>query len=339
MTEKHLLPELGDIPVEEVDTRRIDALLLDKKNHGCFRDNGPLSDKTVSEIKGVLNRILRHSKARGYRSVVPESMPVSVRQTPVSVFTEQEQEAIVAAALKEGTPFALSVLLCLYTGIREGEMCALRWSDFDWEEGTVSINKTVYRITDTNADAESARTHVVVATPKSFSSIRTVPLPSEITDFFRERAGGDSDYVATGTEKFMEPRVCRDRFKSFLKRVGVKYRKYHCLRHTYATRCVEKGVDIKTLSENLGHSDVSITLQLYVHPSMELKKQQVNKLPTFIIGCKAHSQAENQDAPVQEAALEECACQDAVLEDSACRGAALEECACQDTAQCNLLYN
>lgn len=281
MVKKHLLPEFGKLAIKDVDTDRMNAFLLGKKEHGGIRGKEALSEKTISEIKGTLNRILRYAKSRNLIDAVPDSMPVSVKQPPIEILTKQEQEAIEAEALSEDTLFGLGVLLCLNTGIREGELCGLQRSDFDWEEETVSISKTVYRIS--NMDDESgSRTRVVIDKPKTICSIRTIPLPSEIVPYLKERAGEASEYVVTGTEKFMEPRVCRDRYARLERRAGVEHHRFHNLRHTYATNCVEDGVNTKILSENLGHSNVNITLQLYVHPSMKTKKAEMNKLKTFM---------------------------------------------------------
>ncbi|MCC8047239.1 MAG: site-specific integrase [Clostridiales bacterium] len=281
MVEKHLLPDFGKLAVKEVDTDRIDAFLLSKKEHGGLKAGEALSEKTISEIKGTLNRVLRYAKSHNIIDAVPDSMPVSIKQPPIIILTKQEQEYIEAEALSEDTNFSLGVLLCLNTGIREGELCGLQWGDFDWNEETISVNKTVYRIS--NMDDESGpKTRVVIDKPKTLCSIRTIPLPSEIVPFLKERAGAASEYVVTGTEKFMEPRVCRDRYARFEKRAGVAHHNFHNLRHTYATNCVENGVNTKILSENLGHSNVNITLQLYVHPSMSAKKAEVNKLKTFV---------------------------------------------------------
>lgn len=281
MLEKHLLPAFGDLDIKDVDTDRIDLFLLDRKNHGGIRDGGPLSDKTISEIKGTLNRVLRYAKSHNMIETVPDSMPVSVKRRPIAVLTKQEQESLEKEALREDTPFSLGVLLCMNTGIRIGELCGLQWADFDWINETISIRRTVSRISVVDGES-SPRTRVVVQSPKTVCSIRTVPIPSNIMPYIRERARAKSVYVAAGGEKFMEPRVCRERYERFERRAGVSHHNFHILRHTYATNCVEQGVNVKVLSENLGHSDVNITLQRYVHPSMDSKRAEVNKLTTFM---------------------------------------------------------
>ncbi len=278
--DKLLLPKLGYLDIRNVDSEQIALFLSGEKSHGRVRDKGPLSDKTLSEIKSILNRILRYAKSQHLINEVPESLPITVKKIPEPVFSDQELNSIEKQAQKENTPFGMGVLLASYTGIREGEICALQWKDFDWENGTISVSKTVSRIKDTNGTS-GAKTHVVIGTPKTVSSNRTIPVPESVLAYFKKYAGPSENYVMTGNKKHMEPRVCRTRFARFLKRAGVKHHTFHTLRHTYATVCVEQGMDIKALSEILGHSDVSITLARYVHPSMESKKAQVNKLKTF----------------------------------------------------------
>lgn len=280
IVEKHLFPKFEKIDVKNVDSDMIAAFLADEKHHGRIKDSGPLSDKTLSEIKSILYRILRYARSHSYIDEVPESVPLRVKKEPIEVLTKTEQKRLESQAMKEDTLFTLGVLLCLYTGIREGELCALQWADFDWENGTITINKTVSRVSDLDG-VSGAKTHIVIDTPKTESSIRIVPIPENILPYFRERVGDSANYVTTGKEKCMEPRVCRDRFKRLQTRAGIDYHNFHILRHTYATNCIAQGMDVNTLKANLGHSDISTTLQLYVHPSMESRKEQVNKLKTF----------------------------------------------------------
>lgn len=280
ITEKHLLPKLGSLDIKAVDSDRIAAFLAEEKNHGRLRDRGPLADKTLSEIKSLLNRILKYAKSHQLISEIPESMPIAVKKRTISVFSEQELACIERQAQSEDTPFAAGMLLASYTGIREGELCALKWDDFDWDSGTISISRTISRISDTDGKY-GAKTHIVIGPPKTDNSNRTIPIPESVLPYIKERAGDAGSYVMTKSQKYMEPRVCRTRFSRFLKRAGVKHHTFHTLRHTYATICIEQGMDVKALSEILGHSDVSITLARYVHPSMESKKAQVNRLKTF----------------------------------------------------------
>lgn len=292
MIENHILPELGDLTVSELTSEKMAAFLLGRKQHGRKRDGGPLANKTISDLKALLKQILSYARSRGLLDSVPDCPSVCVRQPPVSVLTGAEQMCLEYRLIKEDQPFSLGVLLSLYGGLRIGEVCALRWEDFDFQNGTVQVRRTLSRIADINKEA-NAKTKVVIGRPKTDSSLRTVPLPALIFLYIKERRRRGTAYLLTGTEKYMEPRVCLDRFKRLLWRAGVAEHSWHTLRHTFATRCVENGVDLKSLSEIMRHANVKITLQRYVHPSMDSKKEQVNKLPCAF----ASGQNRGQDKP------------------------------------------
>lgn len=166
----------------------------------------------------------------------------------------------------------ISVLLCLFTGLRVGELCGLKWSDIDFQNGTVSVCRTVQRIN------KHGKSEVAIGSPKSKSSVRIVPIPDFLLAILKAKRKGDDFYIITGTSKPTEPRTMQNRFKSILKTCGIRNVNFHLLRHTYATICIENGFDPKTLSELLGHADASITLNRYVHSSMLMKKNYVSRL-------------------------------------------------------------
>ncbi len=289
MLQLYILPALGTCCLHDIDSGKIEEFLIDLKGRGRLRDGGPLSDKTVLECKTLLKQILRRAKAQNLISEMPDCPPVPVRQPAVSVFTKSEQAKIEQILLREDTPFTLGVFLSLYGGLRIGEVCGIMWDDFDWINQAVRVRRTVSRIVQTDP-AKPGKTRIILSTPKTTGSVRTVPLPSPVFLYFAKRRAPDGTFLVTGTEKFMEPRVARQRFLRLLRRAGVPPRSFHSLRHTYATRCVEQGVDIKSLSENLGHSNVQITLQRYVHPSFDIRKEEINKLPSFVDSSQNNSQ-------------------------------------------------
>lgn len=170
----------------------------------------------------------------------------------------------------------MGILLCLYTGMRIGELCALKWNDIDVEEEIIHINRTVQRL-----DTEEKKSALIVSYPKSRSSVRNIPIPKCILDVLLSFYAYENStaYIFTGKENVpAEPRTFQYRYRKYLEKAGVKYRKFHTLRHTFATRCIHCGIDIKTLSEILGHSNVKITLEYYCHTTMEQKKKQMNRL-------------------------------------------------------------
>ena len=169
----------------------------------------------------------------------------------------------------------LGILICLYTGLRLGEICSLQWKDIDFKNQSIRISKTVQRISD-----GSGSTYFLVSHPKTECSEREIPIPSFLFKFIKEmnKHSDETCYIATGTNNFLQPRTYQNRLKSYLKRCGLPCYHFHTLRHTFASRAIELGVDIKALSEILGHSSTKITLDLYVHPSMEHKKKELQKL-------------------------------------------------------------
>lgn len=197
----------------------------------------------------------------------------------VQAFSVSEQRMIEQAAFHEKNIRALGIILTFYTGIRLGELCALKWCDIDYEAGTISITKTVSRVK--NPQPQGRKTALLVGTPKSRKSRRKIPLPKFLQDAFMEykkKCPNENCFLFSGTEIPPDPRVYEKFFKNVLKNAGVKERKFHTTRHTFATRALEVGVDIKTLSEILGHSSVTITLNIYAHSLMEQKMIAMDKL-------------------------------------------------------------
>jgi integrase len=233
--------------------------------------------KILSIFKTALREILRDSD--DYAVVLGAVKMPKAGDTSVQVFSRKEQRLIENAALGYDDKRALGVLLCFYTGIRLGELCALKWCDIDTEAGVMSIVRTVSRTK--CFQHGGSKTELLVGMPKSHKSIRKIPLPAfllNMTSDFRVNSGRDTNYVLSGSDIPLDPRNYQKLFKKILKSAGVKHSKFHAIRHTFATRALELGVDIKTLSEILGHSNVAITLNVYAHSLMELKKSAMDKL-------------------------------------------------------------
>lgn len=202
----------------------------------------------------------------------------------VQVFTSKEQRTIEQGALKSKDACAIGIILCFYTGIRLGELCALKWSDIDFESGTMSILRTVSRIR--IFDSQENKTTLHVGLPKSRKSIRKIPLPEFLLKLLTNSSlytGDNNSFIFTGNEDPYNPRRFQKMFKRILRDNHIVDRKFHAIRHTFATRALELGVDIKTVSELLGHSGVSITLNVYAHSLMEHKKAAINKFNDLYI--------------------------------------------------------
>ncbi len=173
------------------------------------------------------------------------------------------------------------LLLCLYTGLRVGEVCGLKWEDINFEAKTMQIKRTIQRIKN-NDKQKKKKTILIVSTPKSLTSNRIVPIPKFLIEVLYNLKKESNCYLLSGSEKLYDPRLLEIFYKRILNNSNINYHKFHILRHTFATRAIESKMDVKTLSEILGHSSVDITLKLYVHPSIELKKTSIEQLVDYM---------------------------------------------------------
>lgn len=283
LVEKHLLPVLGTVYLSSMTTELLDEFLRTKLNSGRLDGMGGLSPKTVADLRSVLLMSIEYARRRNYFCPVNNKVfyPKTIR-SEARALTRSEQAKLEQFCFVSDGFIELGILVALYGGLRIGEICALQWGDINFAEGTVSVSKTIIRIRNLIPDS-SKKTRIVIGHPKTTSSIRLVPLPSFILNHIKKHCGECEEYLLTGTRAFMEPRICLDKYKKILRRAGIQDYTFHALRHTFATRCVESDFDIKSLSEILGHANVSTTLQRYVHPSLELKKTQIERLENISV--------------------------------------------------------
>lgn len=202
-------------------------------------------------------------------------------KNPIQIFNAPQQAKLEGYVCSVDDSYKFGVYLCLYTGLRLGELCALRWSDVDCENSTLSVNRTVLRVKNTIPNADK-KTRLLINSPKTPSSERVIPLASQLNSYLKslreQEAAVGNVYVLTGSLDFIEPRNYYERYKRYLDCCGLNGFNFHALRHTFATRCIEAGVDPKVLSEILGHASVRITLDRYVHPSLETKRASMERL-------------------------------------------------------------
>ncbi len=259
---EYRLSDLSSLAIENYSKK----LLVSGK-----KDGKGLSVKTVRDVLGLLRSIFKYAVSEKYMSadILNFSMP---RQstTKIQILEKSEQLSLESFALSNTNSYKLGIMLALYTGLRIGELCALKWSDIELEQSVIHINRTLQRI----SSGRSKKTEILITEPKTQTSIRAIPLP----EFLRElltaqklKISSNDAYILTGTKKYIEPSNYYMRYTRWLRRLNIKHYSFHALRHTFATRCVENGFDVKALSELLGHADVKITLNRYVHPTMEMK--------------------------------------------------------------------
>lgn len=241
------------------------------------RISDPLSESITKSLYCVLNQILKYSSENYALRVSLLKRPGSrTISKPVEVLSRKEQTRLLDVLYHQTDRPKAAVLLCLYTGLRLGEVCALKWEDIDGHNQMITVRRAVQRI---YVEGHRTKTILLETAPKSTFSRREIPLPSAIFTLlggFEEK----QEYIFGG-HKPMEPRTMQNHFKQILAEAGVSDKNFHMLRHTFSTNCIEGGTDVKSLSELLGHSDVQITLNRYVHPSMDTKRKHLDSLCAF----------------------------------------------------------
>ena len=194
------------------------------------------------------------------------------------VLSRSEHERLCQYLYASDKPKDIGLLICLFTGIRIGEICALKWSDINVYDGILTVNRTIERIY--IIEGERKHTELVINTPKTKNSCREIPINKELLTMLKplKKVINDDYYILTNDERPTEPRTYRNYYKRLMEKLDIPKLKYHGLRHSFATRCIEVGCDYKTVSVLLGHSNISTTLDLYVHPNMEQKKRCITKV-------------------------------------------------------------
>lgn len=204
--------------------------------------------------------------------------PTEQKKQELEVLSISHQRRIMQHVINNFTFRNLGIYICLSTGMRIGEVCALKWGDINLMTETISVCRTIERIY--IIDDNHRHTELVIGTPKTKNSVRDIPMSRELSKLIRplKKVMNDDYYILTNEANPTEPRTYRNYYKQFLKRLGVPELKFHGLRHSFATRCIESQCDYKTVSVILGHANISTTLNLYVHPNMEQKKKCINKM-------------------------------------------------------------
>ena len=249
------------------------------KNYNNFIEelSDTLSPKTVRDIVTKLKEIINFYEEEHNTKLNIKKMSLpKMNKKEIQILSNKEKQKLEKYCIEQNSLKSLGILICLNTGLRVGEVCALRWENVDFETRR-HVEKTIERI----YSKEENKTIVIIDTPKSITSVRTIPINSKLYNILKQIRGKSkkTDFVLTGSsEHYVEPRNYQYHFKEILKRNKVKKYKFHTLRHTFATNCIEAVMDIKSLSEILGHADVSITLNIYVHSSDKAKRKYLEKI-------------------------------------------------------------
>ena len=267
--ENHIVPAFGEIKCCLLKANKVYAFIEEKLKSG-------LSARYIADIIVLLKSIYRYaSRTYNIKNVLEGLVMPKCVKTEVEVLSKGQQQQLLSYLNIEPDLTSLGVTLALFTGMRIGELCALQWKDIDLKNRTITVNKTIQRIQTKNG---RHRTELVITAPKSSSSVRIIPIPECLADMLERYKESAEKYVLSGSNKPVEPRTIQYRFVKILEKAKLPSVHFHSLRHAFATNCIALGFDVKTLSEILGHSSVEITLNRYVHSSLDRKKAYMDML-------------------------------------------------------------
>lgn len=269
--ENHILPTFGED--NSLPEHSVQAFVLHKIESG-------LSTKSVKDILIVLKMVMKFGVKKEWMTYYEWDIkyPPSSESKVLDVLSVTNHRKILSHIQSHFTFMGLGIYISLSTGLRIGEICALKWSDINVTDGILTVNRTIERIY--IIEGEKKHTELVINTPKTKNSCRDIPMNKELLGMLKplKKVVNDDYYILTNDERPTEPRTYRNYYKRLMEKLDIPKLKYHGLRHSFATRCIEVGCDYKTVSVLLGHSNISTTLNLYVHPNMEQKKRCIDKV-------------------------------------------------------------
>ena len=271
LVENHLLPVFKDY--HHFEEAEIQTFVFQKLEQG-------LSQKTIKDILIVLKMVLKFGAKNKWIEYQPFDIqfPTEREKQTMEVLSRTHQKKVMQYIQEHFTFRNLGVYICLCSGMRIGEICALTWEDVDTDNGIIKIRRTIQRIY--TIDEGGRKTELILDTPKTTNSIREIPMSRDLLRMLKpiKKIVNSTFFVLTNDAKPTEPRTYRTYYKNLMKELGLPQLKFHGLRHSFATRCIESKCDYKTVSVLLGHSNISTTLNLYVHPNLEQKKKAIDQM-------------------------------------------------------------
>lgn len=276
LMDKHIIPVLGDYNLSAITPFVLNDFMEQKLNNGNLKDKSALSQTYVRSMMIIILSALQY--AVNEQMCLSFATPIfkpTAEKKELKILSEKEYEKLENYLCNNLNETNLGIIISLYSGLRIGEICALKWEDIDLENKILYVKSTIARV----RNEKTGGTVLILDKPKTKASVRKIPIHSNLLNLLKKAiAISSSPFVISTNSQFVNPRTYEYRFHREFERCGIDPINYHALRHTFATRCISKGMDVKTLSEILGHANVSITLNTYVHSSMEMKLQQIEKI-------------------------------------------------------------
>ena len=293
----HIANCLGQYKIEELTSMKLESFAIELLKNGRVDGNGGLSNKSVIDICTLIKNTLKFAKSHGEPvSCDFDSLIIKKKSSEMRVLSKEETNKLINVVFENIDSCKLGILICLFTGIRIGELCALKWKDISFSDNYIRIERTMQRI-QTEKSTDIQKTIVITTTPKTPSAIRIIPVSQELLRELRMFRSEPEEYVLSQKKgKYVEPRTMQNKFKKCLDEANIENANFHALRHTFATRCIEVGCDAKTLSELLGHSSVKITLQRCFLPLSLLSSSAVFDAECQLISPSIHTSSSSLTA-------------------------------------------
>ena len=270
---QHIIPKLGDYDLSELTPFIVQQFITDLTTHGNLKNGNGLAANTVNSIITVIQQSMETAHNLNFVEMNNIKRP-KIEEKPVVCFTVAEQKKIEQAVREDKRDKMLGILICLYTGLRIGELMALEWDDIDLHKRELSVTKSCH-----DGKDENGKICRITGTPKTSKSARVIPVPKQLIPILRDmKKRSNSPLVITDKGKIPSVRAYQRSFELLLCKIGVPKHGFHSLRHTFASRAIECGMDVKSLSEILGHKNSTVTLNRYVHSMMEHKMNMMDKL-------------------------------------------------------------
>lgn len=271
----HIAPKIGDKDVNDLTPIVLQSFVTELLNSGNLRTGKELSANFVNMVISVVQNSLKTANLVGIASeyTANKIKRPKAKEKQVNCFTVSEQKTIEQYVLNCKKDKLFGVVLCLYTGLRIGELLALTWNDIDFGKGLLFVSKTCH-------DGNDGVNHIrIIDSPKTPHSRRVIPLPKQILPLLKAlKKRSRCQYIISDGDKPVLVRSYQRTFELLLRKLHIPHKGFHSLRHTFATRAMECGIDVKTLSELLGHKNATITLNRYAHSLLEHKVEMMNKL-------------------------------------------------------------
>ena len=270
---KHIDPFFGKKRISQIKVQDIN-------NFVNYELSNNLSKRYISYMIRMIKSIFKYAKITyGIKDITDEVSILAKEKSGVHVISDHEQVLLISYITENPGLTSLAVALSVFAGLRIGEICALQWKDIDLNEKLIYVTKTIQRI---QCNDSSQKTKLTITAPKSSSSNRIIPLPPCLYDMLMDYTQEPELYIISQSRDPVEPRTLQYRFAHLLSCAGLKHVRFHALRHMFASNAVAMGFDVKALSEILGHSSANITLDTYVHSSIETKRAYMNMIGSTI---------------------------------------------------------